>query len=261
MGGGFNPRNTSTFPRFDHNGDPWDPIDPPPGVPNPQAGHYDLHPAYRNCCYFVFKQFFLGASPNMPNVEVILKRGCKFFSGARFESDPAGGVNPMGPLYEILTDDLFGAGLPEAEFDSTSFQTLQPPRSLRTAFFFRPCSFPRPRSARSSAIISATSTASSAATARSSRPAIFPTARSIRAASSRSPATIFTSEPQIQPGTLEDTKNYFTVQFTNRDTWFYNDFATYTDPSNFNQVGEQRDDAPSRPFIITAAGAQRFITE
>jgi hypothetical protein len=260
VGGGFNSRNTSTFPKFDTAGDPWVLSTPPPGVPNPQAGHYDLHPAYPNCCYFVFKQFFLGSSPNMPNVQVIMKRGCKFFSGARFESDPAGGVNPMGPLYELLTDDLFGAGLPEAELSAASFEAAATSLTADGILL-------------SPLLLSATSLRAFISDYLGYFDGFLRRNGTLLEAGYFSHGAIdtgalltlgsddATTEFQVQPGTLEDTKNFFTVQFTNRDTWYYNDFATSDDPSNFNQVGEQRDDAPSRPFIITAAGAQRFITE
>jgi len=260
VGGGFNPRNTATYPSFDSAGDPWVLSTPPPGVSNPKAGHYDTHPAYRNCCYFVFKQFFLGSSPNMPNVSVILSRGCKFFSGARFESSPAGGVNPMGPLYEILTDTLFGAGLPEAQLSAASFEAaasaldddgillspvLLSSTSLR-AFIAEYLGYFDGFLRRNGTLLEA---------------GYF----SHGAIDSSSLLTLnsddLASEPQIQPGTLEDTKNFFTVEFTNRATWYYPDFATSDDPSNFHQVGEHRDDNPKRPFIITAALAQRFITE
>jgi hypothetical protein len=259
VGGGFDARNSDTFPCFDIDGNPIDCALLNPGVAHPQSGHYDLHPAYRNCCYFVFKQFFLGGSPNMPNVTVILRRGTKFFSGARFEAT-AQGVNPMGPLFELITDDLAGAGLPEAELDSASW--IATATALTAAgILLNPL------------LTSATSLRSFVATymqyfdgflrrngllleAGYFSHGAFDTSGLITLASDD-----LASEPQINPGTLEDTKNQFTVAFANRETWYFDDTAIYTDLSNFNTVGELRQDFLPRPFINDATLAQRYIIE
>ena len=190
----------------------------------------------------------------------MLSRGCKFFAGARFESDPAGGVNPMGPLYEILTDDLFGAGLPEAQMNATSFQDTATALAADGILL-------------SPLLLSSTSLRAFIADYLQYFDGFLRRNGTLLEAGYFSHGAIdtsglltlgsndLTSEPQIQPSTLEDTKNYFTVEFTNRDAGYTSDYATHPDLANFQEVGEQRDDAPKRPFIITAAGAQRFITE
>jgi hypothetical protein len=85
------------------------------GDPNPLSGHYDGHPAYRGQCYGVFTNWKLGRDrTQIPNIQVELKRGVPFISGAQLDSDDRG-VNIIGFLYDALTDDRTGAGIPEAK--------------------------------------------------------------------------------------------------------------------------------------------------
>jgi hypothetical protein len=122
---GVDPRDISTWPRLNSSGDPVDDVTELPGIANPKSGHYDFHPPYRNQGLFVAKQFFLGSSPNAPTIVFVLARGTKFFSGARFEAG-ATGVNPMGPLCEALTDDLFGCGIPEEKLIAAALEAFDP---------------------------------------------------------------------------------------------------------------------------------------
>ena len=95
-------------------------------------GHYDNHPGYRYQALYVAKTMKFGRDrSNVPNMELEAGRGGPWFAG-----DPAGnislypdGVNPTGAIYEPLTDDVFGAGLADANLDQVAFN------SVRTAFF------------------------------------------------------------------------------------------------------------------------------
>jgi hypothetical protein len=255
----FLPRNSTTWPRLNAAGDPVIGGDPIPGVSNPRSGHYDLHPAYRNQCYFVFKQFFLGSSPNMPNVSVILARGSKFFGGARFEATEAG-VNPMGPLYEILTDDLFGAGLLEISMTQSTFEDTATALTA-SGIFIAPV------------LRSATSLRGLIADYIKYYDGYFRRRGSFLEAGHFDHGDIdqsgllelgsddLTDEPSIQPGTLDDTKNHFDVIFTNREKWYGDDTESYKDLANFNRVGDKRLERIQAPFVIDPALAQRLATE
>lgn len=254
----FRARNQTTWPRLNANGDPVG-TSLVPGVANPRSGHYDLHPAYLNLFGFEFRQFFLGSSPNMPNVTVIAVRGTKFFGGARFEATEAG-VNPMGPVYELLTDDLFGIGMSEDLLVQSTFENtadaldaagilvapvLRQPQSLRAFIadyiqyydgFFR-------------------FNGSYLEAGHFSHGAL--DEGSLLELDSDDLA----SEPSIQPSTLDDTKNEFFIRFTNPERWYNEDTESYKDLANFHRVGESRPDRQSRPFIISPALAQRYATE
>ena len=257
---GVDPRNAATWPPLDANGDPWGGPGLPPGVANPYAGHYDFHPAYRNQCYFVFRQFFLGNSPNMPNVEVALIRGCKFFGGTRLEAS-ATGVNPMGPLYEVFTDDMFGAGIPISSLDQTSWQAtadalddqgiklgpkLNEPKSIRAwaaGYMENYDGFLR----RKGNVIEAgyfdhgdldTTTC--------------PELDSDDVAE---------GEPVINPVTDSDLKTHFDILYTNRNKWWKADTASFKHPENIQKFQEVRPDRSERPDIIDAALAQRYVIE
>ena len=186
------------------------------GVVDPRSGHYDTHPAYRNVCRFTFKTFHFGSSPNMPNVVVIIGRKAKLFAGSVALS--AQGVNPMGPAYEVLTDDLFGAGMPDAKLDQTSFTNaatandnsgikiaplVTQATSLRTFMaqlleyyngFFRTKGL-------------------------TLEAGVFLTGNFDQSALLTLGSDDLAGEPQISPGSLDHTFNYFAVVFRNRAHW------------------------------------------
>lgn len=256
---GGNPRDPDT----------WDPETPGAratyngqiaGKANSKSGHYDFHPAYRNQGLFVSRQFFLGSSPNVPNVIIILARGTKFFAGARFEAAEAG-VNPMGPKYEVLTDDLFGCGIPEARLVTQTFQdtataltnenvllapALRQSAVARTFFadyfqyydgFFR----------RNGSLIEA---------------GHFSHGDVDRALLPDLGSDDLVAEPSIKPGDLAATKNTFFVSYTNREKWYKDDDTDrYVDHANYYKVGRKREERLQRPYIIDGAQAVRHAVE
>jgi len=91
------------------------------GDPNPFAGHYDKHPAYRGQCYAVFKNWKLGRDrTSVPNIQLELGRGCPFF-GTFVATDDLG-VNPIAVLYDWFTDQRFGMGLADANLNQQLWQ-------------------------------------------------------------------------------------------------------------------------------------------
>ncbi len=122
--GGVDPRDKGTWPKnvtgaaASSDGDS-------AGDPNPLSGHYDMHPAYRGQCYGVFKNWKLGRDrTQVPNIQVELMRGVPFVGGAELSSDSRG-VNPIGVLYDWLTDPRFGVAMPEARLLTASFTAAQ----------------------------------------------------------------------------------------------------------------------------------------
>jgi hypothetical protein len=229
------------------------------GVANPKSGHYDTHPPYKNICRFTFRQFFLGASPNMPNVEVIIARGTKFFSGARFETTEHG-VNPMGPAYEIFIDDLAGPAFPESRLVAAGFQNtadaldgkvyLAPvarqSQSLRTTMadylqyyngFFR----------RNGSSLEAGFWERWDAIDLGTIPEL--------------DSDDIAGEPQIKPGNAGDGDNSVSVVFTNRTKYYFNDTAISRDLANIATTGKETKSQFQRPHIIDADDAQQYADE
>ncbi|MBA2585692.1 MAG: hypothetical protein H0U99_04335 [Chthoniobacterales bacterium] len=99
------------------------------GDTNPLAGHYDQHPAYRGQCYIVFKKWKLGRDRGqIPNIQVEVQRGVPWFASSTLNRTTTGlnsdarGVNPIGVLYETLTDGRFGRAVPESRLLQASFE-------------------------------------------------------------------------------------------------------------------------------------------
>ena len=81
----------------------------------------DDHPAYLDQCYMVWSQLFCGQNrESVPNVEVIVAKAARPFP----ELDPDitdEGVNPVFAVAEILTNELYGAGLPLSALSVTQW--------------------------------------------------------------------------------------------------------------------------------------------
>lgn len=254
---GFDPRDPNTWPK-NAAGGATQRASMTAGQPNPKSGHYDQHPAYRNQCRFEFKQLYLGSSPNVPNVQVVIARGAKFFGDRFHPTNP--GVNPMGPLYEVLTDDLAGASVPVSRLNEQSFQdtadaltaadVLIAPawresksiRGLLAEFFQYYDGFIR----RGGATLEA---------------GHFSHGDVDVDALVELGSDDFAKEPNIKPGDLAETKNTFVVEYTNPEKWWFEDFERFVDQANVDKVGEKRVDNLSRPFLADPAYSQRYATE
>lgn len=88
----------------------------------PARGHYDTHSAYRNQAYLVGKGIKFGRDrTQVPNWEVEVSRGVPWFGGTTLASDDRG-VNGAGVLFDIITDDVFGLGVPESRLNEATWQ-------------------------------------------------------------------------------------------------------------------------------------------
>ncbi len=84
----------------------------------------DDHPAYLDQCYVVWSQLFCGQNrESVPNVEVIVTKTARPF--ASIDPDLTDeGVNPVFAVAELLTNELYGAGLPLAALDVTQWNDV-----------------------------------------------------------------------------------------------------------------------------------------
>lgn len=84
----------------------------------------DNHPAYLDQCYIVWSQLFCGQNrESVPNVEVVVCKKPRPFAGIDPDLTDEG-VNPVFAIAEILTNDLYGAGLPAAALDPVQWNNV-----------------------------------------------------------------------------------------------------------------------------------------
>jgi concanavalin A-like lectin/glucanase superfamily protein len=258
---GFNSRIPSTWRPLPPNGNIF--FDPSgdliSGVPDPRSGHYDsIHPAYRNQCYFVFKNFELGGSPNMPNVEVILKRGNKFFSGSI--SSAAQGINPMGHIFEAFADNLFGCSIPVAQLNETSWQTAKTDcdtNGIKLA----------PRVTQAGGLRSFVAdyvkyfNGFFRRIGNAIEAGVFKMGNFDQSGLLTLGDDDLAGEPNIRPGSLDNTKNLFFPVISNRAHWYNPDdtAARFVSQENFDKVGKRRPEWVPAPFIIDGGVGQIFI--
>lgn len=252
----FSPRDKGTWKKsWELEGEPGE----TPGDPDPVSGHYDFHPAYRNQCYFVFKQFFLGASQNMPNVVVILARGARKITGGGTWAASEQGVPPISPIYEILTDDMFGAGKSDADLDLTSFTDTQTANfNNRLAPVIRQGGSFRSFLADYVQYYDGWFRRSG----RKIEAGYFPQGYINPTTLPQIASDDLTEEPKVKPLTDRKTKNDFRIVYTNREAW-YNDDGTlrYINSASITRIGRRRKEVVQRGFIIDAALAQQYIVK
>lgn len=81
----------------------------------------DDHPAYFDQCYVVWSQLFCGQNrESVPNVEVIVTKKARPFPAIDPDLTDEG-VNPVFAVAELLTNELYGAGLPASAVDVTQW--------------------------------------------------------------------------------------------------------------------------------------------
>lgn len=93
----------------------------------------DDHPAYLDQCYMVWSQLFCGQNrESVPNIEVVVGKAARFSTLDTEVTDE--GVNPISAIAELLTNDLYGAGLPASVIDPTQWETVASVASNRRTF-------------------------------------------------------------------------------------------------------------------------------
>ena len=225
------------------------------GDVNPYSGHYDKHPAYRGCCYAVFKGWKLGRDrTSVQNIQLELKRGCPWF-GNRFIAADNTGVNPIAILFDWFTDTRFGMGVPEADLNYSVWSNaynkaesigarLSPLitsqddfRSIIADFMGYIDGWIR----RNGTMIEVGMWEQGSVT---------------------SIATLtdddLLKEPDLSPQGFGPTFNEVTVRYKDREHHFNDYVQNYRDPNNFRIVGGPRSETLDRPWITDATLAKNF---
>ncbi|RKZ20200.1 hypothetical protein DRQ50_00140 [bacterium] len=90
------------------------------------AGKQSPNVAYRGTSYVVFQGGYIGNSPNIVPWEFEAERypdGLNMAAADPGAENPTNGTaNPMNVIYEIMTDDIWGLGIPSSEIDVVNFQ-------------------------------------------------------------------------------------------------------------------------------------------
>lgn len=256
-GGGFNPRDRSTYPDRTGAGATYNGM--LAGDSNPRGGHYDSHPAYRNQAYIAFKKFKIGRDrTQMPNIEVEVQRGTPYFGDTVIAATSAG-ANFAGILFDALTDDIFGEALPEARLNQASFDTLRDALD----------------DSRISPLLTNTQDFRSFVAQLLEYGDLY--ARRIG-------GTLYlgrwskwedivvddlpvvgsdelAGEPTLTPAGLENTKNEVRVIFTDAAHKYKESVESYNDANNRRLVGEPRPVTLQRPWITSAALAKSYAIE
>lgn len=80
-------------------------------------------PGYRRLCYAVSRGMYLGTSNYIKPCTFVLKRCPNQLAVTAGRHEIDGSANPVCALYEALTDQYWGVGLPESIFDQAAFRT------------------------------------------------------------------------------------------------------------------------------------------
>lgn len=78
-------------------------------------------PAYRPVCQVVFEGCYLGNSGRMPKPEFILRRTPNPLGLADGKHNIGGDANPANMIFEIMTDRVWGMGIPASLIDTDAF--------------------------------------------------------------------------------------------------------------------------------------------
>lgn len=93
--------------------------------------HLSDVPAFRGVCSLIFKRFYVGTSTYLKPMKFLVRRLPTALGSGK--EDIAGDANPAEMLYELLTEEVWGAGIPAAGIDSASF--LAAANTLHTEAF------------------------------------------------------------------------------------------------------------------------------
>jgi len=76
-------------------------------------------PAYRGVCSLIFKKFYVGTSTYLKPMKFLIRRLPTALASG--QEDINGDANPAEILYELLTNEVWGAGISASGIDSSSF--------------------------------------------------------------------------------------------------------------------------------------------
>lgn len=78
-------------------------------------------PAYRGICYAVFEKCYLSNNDSVPPVAWIIRRTPNTLGLTGGRENIGGDANPACALFEVMTNTFWGASVPQAAIDTTSF--------------------------------------------------------------------------------------------------------------------------------------------
>lgn len=79
-------------------------------------------PAYRGLCHAVAEQFYVGTSQYMKNLAFVLRRLPNNLGLSGSNWNIGGDANPAEIIFELMTNQIWGLGIPSTRFDLASFR-------------------------------------------------------------------------------------------------------------------------------------------
>lgn len=84
--------------------------------------HSHVAPSYRNLCYAVFEQLYVGTSNYLKPLAFVVRRCPDPFAQGAGVANINGDANPALIIYDVLTNVDYGLGIPGAVIDAAAFQ-------------------------------------------------------------------------------------------------------------------------------------------
>lgn len=201
--------------------------------------------AYRNCCYIVVEKFFLGTNTTPPSLSFVVRRETYGLSLSAHQISSDAIVPEI--IYNLLTDQVYGAGIPASHLDTDSFTSAA--EQLITEGLGISPNFSKNQTIR--AVIADLMPYINGS--------IFYDGGKIRFLLERESTSIdpifivdpsyLIEEPQIQRGSWSDTWSETRVSYTDRDRDFNDNVATFHDPANSDIQGRTVQNEISRNHI------------
>jgi hypothetical protein len=246
----------------------FDPRDPTtPGWPVPYlGGHFDNHPPYRYWCSVIAKHWKTGQDrTQMTNLQFEMMRSAPWFAASSVDrvatglDSNAAGVNPIGMLYDILTDPVFGFGLPDARLNMASFEAalLAIPAGFRisplitsqldrTAVIAQLLEYFDGYLRLSGGLLEA---------------GVYQHGNIDLDAVPELTSADWLTQPKFSPASYNGTTNVTTVVGPDRTNNFVDDPQDYKDQENRRKIGQQRTELLQRPWITDSALRKAYAIE
>ena len=194
-------------------------------------------PGNRGTAYGVFEQGYIGNSTNIKPWAFEVRRLPTFSNGLAYAPNSGADANPAAVLYEILTNDEWGLGFPAADIDESAFISVaQTLLSEGNGFSFI---LDRPRQIAD--LIEEIQRQIDGVVFLDQRTGKW-TVKLARADYNVNTIPTINETNLIEVkeftrGSWDDTTNYVTVQFTDRDRDYFGTFALAQDMANFRIQG------------------------
>jgi hypothetical protein len=236
------------------------------------SGEFNLaangHPPYRRQAVLSLQKFLFGREKiSAPSVECIVRRTPlqTIITGTAALLDVDGQANPLAVLAELLTDPVFGLGLPTIDIDATSWQATADALLARSSQTYISPVFDRPASARS--LVDdlrgyfdgwfRADTAAKIVAGRFLHGEAAPTFDSTNTLT----ADDLLDEPAINSDGWSKTINELAVKFQDAENAFKDSAFTINSGYNRQITGEPRQSNFERPFITRRAQIAALASE